>query len=120
MKNIILTITTGLLFITTSCLKEDDGIISISPIEGATVSAEVGGPTQPNQVWIDLSNPENTAIPTLRTDWDLGFYNGTEFRVILNNSILMAAAAIESNDIDAVGQSDFSSLVNILDPAAGW
>lgn len=120
MKNIFLTLTAGILFITTSCLKEDDGNIVIPPLEGATVAPEVGGAAQPNQVWIDLSNPDNPSTSTLRTDWDLGFYNGTEFRVILNNSILMAAAAIESNDIDAVGQSDFSSLVNILDPAAGW
>lgn len=120
MKNIFLATLTGILFIMTSCLKEDDGAIEIPQLEGATVTPEVGGPTQPNQVWIDLSNPENMSNSNLRTDWDLGFYGGEEFRVILNNSILMAAGAVDSNNIDAVNENDFSELMNLLNPAAGW
>ena len=120
MKNIILTLCAGSFFLTASCLKEDDGMIEIPPLEGATVAPEVGGAAQPNQVWVDLSNPENPSTSNQRTDWDLGFYNGDNFKVILNNSILMATGAIESHDIDAVTQSDFSELISILEPAAGW
>lgn len=120
MKNIILTLCISSLFLTLSCLKEDDGIIEIPPLEGATIAPQVGGAAQPNQVWVDLSNPENSTVVNQRTDWDLGFYNGDKFKVILNNSILMAAAAVDSHDIDAVTESDFSELISILDPAAGW
>jgi len=119
MKNIIFkSILISSLVLSVSCLKEDDGIIFISPLEGTTLAPEVGGATQPNQVWVDLSTQQEYF--NKRTDWDLGFYSGTEFRVVLNNSILMAAAPIESNDIDAVSQADFSDLVSILAPPAGW
>lgn len=106
------------LFITTSCLKEDDGVVDIPPLEGSTLSPEVGGASQPNQVWVDLSNQELTTAH--RNDWDLGFYTGDDFYVILNNSILMAAGSIEATDIDAVNESDFIELLEILDPASGF
>lgn len=120
MKNIIKICILFSFFLTTSCLKEDDGIISIPPLTGATLTPEVGGASQPNQVWIDLSNPENGSITTHRTAWDLGFYTGDQFKVILNNSILMAADAIDSDNIDAVSESDFTNLINNLMPSAGF
>ena len=118
MKKYIVTLLIGTLFFQTSCLKEDDGNILIAPIEGAALQPEVGGGTEPNQVWVDLSSGEMTS--NLRTNWDLGFYSGEEFRVILNNSILMAAGSIESNNIDAVSENDFEDLIDILTPAAGF
>lgn len=118
MKNIIFkSIFLSSLFFAVSCLKEDDGIISLPPL-GATLSPEVGGANQPNQVWVDLSAEEEYL--NNRADWDLGFYSGEEFRVILNNSILMAAAPVGSVNIDAVSESDFSDLIATLTPPAGW
>src|SRR5690606_25648762 len=101
-----------------SCLKEDDGIVKIPPLEGATLQPQVGGATQPNQVWVDLSSSDMKS--NLRPAWDFGFYSGDEFRVILNNSILMAAGSIDSNNIDTVSENDFEDLINILMPAAGF
>ncbi|WP_394420794.1 HmuY family protein [Tenacibaculum mesophilum] len=72
-------------------------------IEGAEVSPEVGGPNQPNQVYIDLST--NTTTEIKRDSWDLGFYSGSEFRVVINGSISMAAAKLSTTDIDAVSSS---------------
>ena len=72
-------------------------------IEGATISPEVGGPNQPNQVYVDLSTSTTTSIK--RDSWDLGFYSGTNSRVILNGSIYMAAGAIASTNIDAVNST---------------
>lgn len=69
-------------------------------IDGATIAPEVGGPNQPNQVYIDLSTNTSTAVK--RDSWDLGFYSGTDFRVVLNSSIYMAAAKLSMVDIDAV------------------
>src|SRR5690606_21427202 len=81
------------LFLSVSCLKEDDGIIHVAPVEGDVLEVEVGGPAQPYQVWVDLSSGEMTK--TIRTDWDLGFYTGDEFAVILNSGAVMAATEIE-------------------------
>ena len=120
MKNILNLSVLFLLILTTSCLKEDEDSFTIPPLTGATLTPEVGGASQPNQVWIDLSNPENGSVATHRTAWDLGFYTGDQFKVILNNSILMAAGAIESTNIDAVSESDFTGLQNSLMPSAGF
>lgn len=68
----------------------------------------VGGPNQPNQVYIDLSTETQTIIK--RDSWDLGFYGGTDFIVGINGSIYMAAAPLESTDIDAVTEADFAAI----------
>ncbi|MEP1487410.1 MAG: HmuY family protein [Algibacter sp.] len=89
----------------TSCTSSDD--TPIEPIkvviEGASVSPNVGGPNEQNQVYIDLSN--NTATTVQRDSWDLGFYSGTDFRVVINGSIYMAVAALTGTDIDAVNST---------------
>jgi len=41
-----------------------------------------------------------------RDSWELGFYGGDEFRVAINTSVYMFAAALSSTDIDAVTASD--------------
>lgn len=75
---------------------------------GGVIAAEVGGPNEPNQVYVDLSSQTQTAIK--RDTWDLGFYSGDEFRVVLNGAIYMAAAALESSDIDAITEADVAEL----------
>ena len=74
------------------------------PVETATVKANVGGPNQPNQVYIDLSTNQQTTIK--RDTWDLGFSSGSDFRVIINGSVKMAVKQLDTNDIDAVQQED--------------
>lgn len=95
-------LTVGLI---TSCSSDDDG--PIDPIEitieGATLAPVVGGPNQPNQVYIDLSTSENITLK--RDSWDLGFYSGADFRVIINGATYMAAAELNTTDIDAVNSS---------------
>ncbi len=72
-----------------------------------------GGVTFPNKVFIDLSANRQTAV--LRTNWDLGFYTGTDdYRVILNSSSAMMARQINKNDLSQVTAADtigFSSEV---------
>lgn len=99
-KLLVLTVCLSV-FIFSSCSSDDDasGPIEII-IEGATIAPEVGGPNQPNQVYIDLSTNTTTAVK--RDSWDLGFYSGTDFRVVLNGSIYMAAAQLTATDINAV------------------
>ncbi|MFP3631710.1 HmuY family protein, partial [Burkholderia sp. SIMBA_045] len=90
--------------------------ISVSPIEGAIADPTVGGATQPNQVWIDLSEIDpSTKGPvqklTKRTDWDLAFYSGSSFKVVLNSSIMIAAGKIPSaTDIDQVTEANVATL----------
>lgn len=98
-----------------SCLKDNEDPIAVSPIEGAVANPAVDGPTQPNQVWVDLSDVDSEGNPkqTLnrRTDWDLAFYSGDSFKVILNSSIMMAAGKIPNiTDINQVKESDVTDL----------
>ncbi|MBV7267783.1 HmuY family protein [Winogradskyella luteola] len=89
----------------TSCSNDDDGPqgpIEVT-IEGATLAPSVGGPNQGNQVYIDLSTSETTSVR--RDSWDLGFYSGSDFRVVLNSAVYMAAAELNTTDIDAVNSS---------------
>ncbi|MDO5616030.1 MAG: HmuY family protein [Cruoricaptor ignavus] len=77
-----------------SCIREDDTPVKVPPIVGAIISPDVGGATEPNQVWINLSDGKQTT--NKRDSWDLAFYSGEEFRVVLNSSIMMAVGEIEN------------------------
>lgn len=96
-----------------SCSSEDNPTEPIAVVvDGAAISPEVGGPNQPNQVYIDLST--NTTTKSKRDSWDLGFYSGSDFRVILNGSVFMAAAQLTSTNIDAINST--STEVQELQP----
>ncbi len=98
----------------TSCSSDNDA--PTEPIkviiEGASVSPNLGGPNQQNQVYIDLSS--NTSSTVQRDSWDLGFYSGSNFRVVINGSIYMAAAKLSATDIDAINST--STEVQDLQP----
>tara|TARA_B100000787_G_C16195877_1_gene300794 strand:- start:913 stop:2310 length:1398 start_codon:yes stop_codon:yes gene_type:complete len=83
-------------------------ILNSSASLGGSLEPEVGGPNQGNQVFIDLSTGNATKVQ--RDSWDLGFYNGEQFRVTINGSIYMATRALSETNIDAVSQSDVSNL----------
>ncbi|MGC4037768.1 MAG: HmuY family protein [Chitinophagaceae bacterium] len=70
----------------------------------ASIVGDGGGATYGNKVFFDLS--ANTQTGVQRTKWDLGFYTGTEFRVILNSSSAMMAKQIAKNDLNAVSAAD--------------
>lgn len=109
MKKILMGLLLGTTLISQSCINDNEDPIAVSPIDGALVDVSVGGATQPNQVWFDLS--ENKRVLTKRTDWDLAFYSGNEFKVIMNSSIQMAAAKIPTaTNIDAVTEASVVSL----------
>ncbi|MCA6065688.1 hypothetical protein JI747_000775 [Chryseobacterium sp. RG1] len=111
MKKIILGLLVATSFISQSCINDNEDPIAVSPVEGAIIDPTVGGATQPNQVWFDLS--ENKEVLTKRTDWDLALYSGSEFKVVLNSSIMMAAGKIpNATNIDAVTAADVASLEN--------
>jgi len=75
---------------------------------GGVIAPETGGADQPNQVYIDLSSQTQTTAK--RDTWELGFYSGENFRVVLNGSLLMAATPLEATDIDVVKEADVADL----------
>ncbi len=71
---------------------------------GATIVGEGGGATYGNKIFFDLSGNSQTGVA--RTKWDLGFYTGADWRVILNSSTAMMAKQINKNDLNAVTAAD--------------
>ncbi|MGC4039255.1 MAG: HmuY family protein [Flavobacterium sp.] len=70
-----------------------------------TTIAENGGNTIPNQVYVDLSSGSENAVP--RTSWELGFYSGSEFRVVLNPAVnKLAVKQLATSNIDEVQVAD--------------
>ena len=101
MKKIVFGLLIGASVVSQSCINDNEDSVAVAPVDGASVNVSVGGATQPNQVWFDLS--ENKKVFTKRTDWDLAFYSGAAFKVVLNSSIMMGAAKIpNATNKDAV------------------
>lgn len=84
--------------------------ISFENSIGGTIDVEIGGPNQQFQVYVDLSKETQTKVK--RDSWDLGFYNGTYFRVELNSSIYMAAKALDETDLSKVSKASVGKLIN--------
>ncbi|MDQ6472148.1 HmuY family protein [Flavobacterium sp. LHD-80] len=76
---------------------------------GTALAPEVGGPLQPNQVYVDLSSGKMTTA--VRNSWDLGFYSGSDFRVVLNSSVKMAAKQLATTNIDQVQTADETMII---------
>lgn len=102
MKNLVKTIIL-FFFIGMVACEPNNTIAPIPPTDGAVIEPEVGGPDQPNQVFVDLSKATATAIP--RSTWDLGFSNGAGFNVILNYSTYMVARATDQTDLAMVSSN---------------
>ncbi len=100
-------------FVGFSACSDDDTPSVDPPATGSIVDPNVGGENQPNQVFVDLSTTTQTSVS--RNSWDLGFYTGTEFRVILNNSASALARAIDATDLDAVTAADTVGFASQLD-----
>lgn len=71
----------------------------ISTGSSMTLQGGEGGSSAANSVFVDFSSNEQTAIP--RTSWNLGFYNGNQFGVIMNNT-LPTTAKVTDLAIDAI------------------
>ncbi|MEM9686614.1 MAG: HmuY family protein [Bacteroidota bacterium] len=101
-----------------------DFLISATASLGGSITPEVGGPNQGNQVFVDLSSGKTTTAE--RDSWDLGFYGGDEFRVVINGALYMAAGVVapDAIDIDAITEVDVAALqplvaVGTFDAASG-
>ncbi|WP_234734138.1 HmuY family protein [Tellurirhabdus bombi] len=63
-----------------------------------------GGAAAVNSVFVDLSSNGQTAVA--RNSWDLGFYGGTDFRVIINGTVGASAKALTKADLTQVTAAD--------------
>lgn len=88
----------------TACNTNNDPVV-IPASPGATIDARVGGPDQPNQVYVDLSSEVQTAIR--RSAWDLGFYTGSDAKVILNAAAEVMARQIPKSDFADIVPEDY-------------
>lgn len=88
----------------TSCSKDTALLPEEQVADSGTIIIEGGGDSYGNKVFVDLSADKQTGI--LRTAWDLGFYTGEEFRVILNSSTGMMARALVKSDLNEVTAAD--------------
>ncbi len=105
-----------------SCKKDKDPLIIIPPSTGSQVelnglAGNEAGSAAGNAVYLDLSTNQTTAVA--RASWDLAFYCGNEFRVLLNNTASTGAKVLVQNDLINVGATDTIGLtlsVNQLNP----
>ena len=102
MKKTLFSLTLAVLSLA-SCSSDESTLVEI-PIVGETLQPEVGGPNEPNQVYIDLSSGESEAVN--RETWDFGFASGSDFRVIINGSLKMAVKKLETSDITLPQEAD--------------
>lgn len=86
--------------------------ISFDRSIGGTISPEIGGPNQPYQVFVDLSSDSQSKVK--RDTWDIGFYNGSLFRIQLNGSIYMATKALTETDMTKVTKATVGNLLNTV------
>lgn len=83
---------------------------------------DAGGPDFPNIAFADLSKLSTDSYD--RHTWDLGFYAGSDFHVVVNNAALVMARPLQQTDITAVSASDttgFAATMTVpnYNPAAG-
>lgn len=78
-------------------------LLSFTPTaaKGGVIDVLLGGPNEPNQVYIDLSTGQQKAVK--RDTWEIGLYNGSENRVFLNSALLVSAAELKGiTDLNTV------------------
>ncbi|TXK50504.1 hypothetical protein FVR03_04795 [Pontibacter qinzhouensis] len=80
--------------------------------QNAAMAINGGGAAYLNKVFIDLS--ANRQVAVARIAWDLGFFAGDDFRVILNNETGALAIALDKTDLNQVTAQDTVALVSKL------
>ncbi|MBB6500784.1 HmuY family protein [Pedobacter cryoconitis] len=65
-----------------------------------------------NSVFVDFSR--GTVVTAGRTGWDLGFYPGDDFKVILNHSTGATAIQLNKTDLTQVGTQDSIANTSVL------
>lgn len=88
-----------------------NGNFTLNGLIGAESGASAG-----NAVYVDFSN--NQAYPVARSSWDLGFFSGSDFRVILNNTTSAGAKVLTKTSLAEVVAADTVGLTLAINQAA--
>ena len=103
-----LSLALGISMVATACTRDNDPIPEIPPSEGTEMTIDGGseGSSAKNTVFVDLSGESQIAVE--RQSWHIGFYQGSLFRVILNNTAghAITAKSTGQTDINAVNESN--------------
>ncbi|QNK61251.1 hypothetical protein H7F33_11790 [Pedobacter sp. PAMC26386] len=97
----------------TACKKDSDPIIITPASTGSKLTlngliANESGAAAGNSVYVDFSTDKQTSVA--RTSWDLGFYSGAEFKVILNHTVGATAIELAGNDLTKITAADTTAL----------
>ena len=97
-----------------ACKKDVDPVFVVPASSGASIqlngiAASEPGTNAGNAVYLDLSGARQTAV--LRSGWDLGFYCGPDFRVVLNHTAIAGAKVLSKNNLNDVGAADTIGLI---------
>lgn len=115
-SRLFLVLSTTALF--SACSNDDDTKVVLPPSEGSQLTLEGGGGTgSPNTVYVDMSADKQTSVQ--RSSWSLGFYSGSDYRVILNGFTSMSAKVVNKTDIAAVGYGDTTGVTMAIGQGAG-
>lgn len=106
-----------------SCNSKDESIITPNPSasEGSTITVNGIAGGEPgsqagNSVYIDFSTDVQT--PVLRAGWDLGFYCGSDFRVIINHTTAATAYVTDKINMNDVSPADTIGVKTAFNMAA--
>ncbi len=84
----------------------------ISSGSALKLNGGTGGSSALNSVFVDFSSNSQTAIA--RNSWELGFFGGSDFRVIINATTGAAVKALTKTDLAQVTAADTVALANTL------
>lgn len=89
--------------------------VSFSAITSTGSELQLSGKTDAspyaNTVYVDFSANQQTAVD--RKSWNLGFYSGAEFKVVLNPAYQSTAAPLTKTDITTVNITDTETILNL-------
>jgi hypothetical protein len=89
--------------------------VSFSAITSTGAELQLSGKTDAspyaNTVYVDFSANQQT--PVDRKSWNLGFYSGTDFKVVLNPAYQSTAAPLIKTDITTVNITDTETILNL-------
>jgi HmuY protein len=114
LKSTFLCVAVAVLF--TACKKDADPVIIINNTASAGservqfngIAGTEAGSAAGNSVYLDFSTDK--VVTALRSGWDLGFYSGADFRVILNNTASAGAKVLSKFDLNTVTLADTAGL----------
>lgn len=109
----------GFALAVSACKKDDNAAPVIPPSDGSklTLNGGPGGASAVNSVYVDFSADRQDSVK--RESWDLGFYGGDDYRVIINHTTGATAIQINKTDLTQVTASDTIGKTSLLTLGTG-